>query len=382
VKSLAVLGRVNWWLVLVTAAIALAGVVFIRSTTLDDADSIQPIKQVLFLGISAGFGFFLLLIPYGRLMRAAWPVYGAVILSLAVLPFVAPVINGARRWYVLYGVSLQPSEFAKPAVILALASYLRFKTKARTMDGLVIPMIITAVPVLLILKHPDLGSSLVFWPVLLAMCYAAGAPVRSLLAVLALAVAVVVVAYFFGIHDYQQQRIDVWMNHLTWSEADLDESVVREQLRDAGYQPWQSLIAIGSGGFTGFGLYEGPQNRYDFLTYRSVDYILAVITEETGLLGALAILGLQAILVLGLLGIAMQTRERFGRILAVGVATYLGTQMLIHSAVCTWLIPATGLPMPLVSYGGSSTMAAVCSIALVLNVGARREPVLGADGYE
>ena len=301
---------------------------------------------------------------------------------LLLLPYFAPVINGARRWYTFSGVSLQPSEFAKPAVILALASYLRFKSTARILDGLMIPMAITAVPVFLVLKQPDLGSSLVFWPVLLAMCYAAGTPARSLLVVLGLGLGAVVLAFLFTMHDYQKQRIEVWGEHFTWTEEQVSEDPeVQGRLRDAGYQPWQSLVAIGSGGLTGFGLNEGPQNRYDFLTYRSVDYIFAVITEETGLLGACAVLGLQVILVLGLLSIALQTRERFGRLLAVGVGTYLGTQMLVHTAVCTWLVPATGLPMPLVSYGGSSTLAAACSIALVLNVGARREPVLGADGF-
>jgi cell division protein FtsW (lipid II flippase) len=382
VKSFAVFRRVNWWLVLVAGAISVVGLVFIRSATMGDEFSIQPVKQVLFLAIAAGFGFFLLLVPYGKLVRCAWPMYGLAVLGLALLPFFAPVINGARRWYILYGISLQPSEVAKPAVILALASYLRFKSTARTMEGLMIPMAITALPVFLVLKQPDLGSSLVFWPVLLAMCYAAGTPARSLLVVLGLAVGAVVLAFLFSMHDYQRQRIEVWGEHFTWTEEDLSGDLeVQGRLRDAGYQPWQSLVAIGSGGLTGFGLHEGPQNRYDFLTYRSVDYIFSVITEETGLLGAYAVLGLQAILVLGLLSIALQTRERFGRLLAVGVATYLGTQMLIHTAVCTWLVPATGLPMPLVSYGGSSTLAAACSIALVLNVGARREPVLGADGF-
>lgn len=380
--SAGVLQRVNWWLVLVTVAIALLGLVFIHSATLDGEDSIQYLKQILFLAIAAGCGFFILLVPYGKLVRLAWPAYGLAILALAALPFFAPVINGARRWYSLYGVSLQPSELAKPAVILALSSYLRFRSKARTLDGLVIPIAITAIPVILVLRQPDLGSSLVFWPVLLAMCYAAGAPLRSLLTVLGLGVGAGILAFMFSMHDYQKQRVEVWAEHFTWSETDLESDAgVRGRLRDAGYQPWQSLVAIGSGGATGFGLYEGPQNRYDFLIYRSGDYILALITEETGLLGASAVLGLQTVLVLGLLGIALRVRERFGRLLAVGVATYLGTQVLVHTAVCTWLVPATGLPMPLVSYGGSSTLAAVCSIALVLNVGARREPVLGADGF-
>jgi len=247
---------------------------------------------------------------------------------------------------------------------------------------LLIPMAITAVPALLIMRQPDLGSSLVFWPVLLAMCYAAGTPARTLLLVLVVGVVGAVLAYLFVLHDYQKQRVDVYWQHFFWTDEDVQSNPeVRAQLWGAGYQPWQSLIAIGAGGWTGFGLQMGPQNRYDFLPYRSEDYVFAVVGEETGLLGAVGVLALQAVLVLGVLAIASRTRERFGRLLCVGVATWLGTQVLVHAAVCTWLVPATGLPMPLVSYGGSSTLAAVLGITLALNVGARREPVLAADGF-
>jgi rod shape determining protein RodA len=148
------------------------------------------------------------------------------------------------------------------------------------------------------------------------------------------------------------------------------------------YQPWQSLIALGGGGFTGHGLGQGPQNRYDFLPYRSADYVFAVVGEETGWLGCAGVLTLHGLLVYGLLAIAHKTRERFGRLLCVGTAAWLGSQTLIHAAVCGWMVPATGLPMPLISYGGSSTLAVVLGIALCLNVGARREPVLAGDGYQ
>jgi rod shape determining protein RodA len=314
-------------------------------------------------------------------LRAAWLFYGAAVLALAGLPFFAPELNGARRWYALPGFSVQPSEFAKLAVVLALAALLRFKSRARTFDGLIVPMVVAAVPALLVLRQPDLGSALVFGPVLLAMCYAAGAPARSILAVLAVGLVVAVLAYVEVLHDYQKERIAVWLQHWGWHEGNLDSHAVRDVLRGPGFQPWQALIAMGAGGLTGFGIGEGPQNRYDFLPYRSEDYLFAVVGEETGWIGCVVTLAVVAALVGGLLALAMRTRERFGRLVAIGVATWIGAQALTHVAVCGWLVPATGLPMPLLSYGGSSSLATLLGIAICLNIGARREPILAADGF-
>ncbi len=378
-KGLQVLKNVAPWPLLCTLALALCGLVFIGSATRDDAVfGAQQGRQGLFLLCSAGLGFFLLLPHYVHVMRAAWLFYGAVVLALLGLPFFAPELNGSRRWYALPGFSVQPSEFAKLAVVLALAVLLRFKQQARTFEGLIVPMIVAGVPALLIFRQPDLGSALVFGPVLLAMCYAAGCPARSILAVLAIGVGVAGVGYFY-IHDYQQKRIDVWFQHWTWTN--LDDPTVLATLRGPGYQPWQALIALGGGGLGGFGIGEGPQNRYDFLPYRSEDYVFAVVGEETGWFGCALVLSLVAALVLSLLYFATCTRERFGRLVCVGVATWIGAQSLMHIAVCGWLVPSTGLPMPLVSYGGSSTLATVLGIAICMNISARREPILAADGF-
>jgi rod shape determining protein RodA len=213
------------------------------------------------------------------------------------------------------------------------------------------------------------------------MCYAAGVPGRRILALLGVGLLVLSIAYLFFLHDYQKGRIDTWSDHFGWEEKDLARSEVQKELWNRAYQPWQALVAMGGGGLTGFGLFQGPQNRHDFLPYRSEDYIFAVIGEETGWLGCAGVLLLQTMLVLGILGIAVRSRERFGRLLCVGMAAWLGSQVLVHAAVCGWMVPATGLPMPLISYGGSSTLTAVLGIGLCLNVSARREPVLAGDGY-
>lgn len=377
-----VLAAVDGWLVLAIAALCLCGLVFIGSATRDDVKfQNQQGRQALFLACGFGLGFFGLLPHYVHVVRGAWLFYGATVLALLGLPFFAPEINGARRWYALPGFSIQPSEFAKLAVVLALAARLRFLDHTRTRDSLLWPVVVAAVPALLVLRQPDLGSSLVFGPVLLAMCYTAGARGRSILILLGVGMLGAVVAYFELLHGYQKERIAVWADHWSWHQGNLDTAEVQEKLRSTGFQPWQALIAMGAGGWTGFGIGAGPQNRYDFLPYRSEDYLFAVVGEEVGWLGCMVLLGLIAAVVYGLLAIAMRTRERFGRLVCVGVAAWLGSQSLMHVAVCGWLVPATGLPMPLLSYGGSSTLAMLLGLALCLNIGARREPILAADGF-
>ncbi len=397
-----VMTDLDWVTVVITGALALCGLVFIDSATGDDVSGRSLAgKQAIVLGMGAVLGAVTVGTHYARVMRAAWLLYAGTVGALLLLPWFGVIVNGAQRWYKLPGgFLLQPSEFAKLGMILALASYLRFRHKAQTWDGLLVPIAIACVPAAFILKQPDLGSSLVLWPVLFAMCFVAGAPPRAIVGVALVGTAVGLLGYFV-MHDYQRKRIDTWREHFAWQpELDLasaqaaDEGDVeaeaaakaarenmRARLRDTAYQPWQALIAIGSGGWSGFGVGRGPQNIHEFLPYRESDYVFAVVAEETGLLGCSGVLGLQVLLALRLLWIAARSRERFGRLVVVGVATYLGAQSLMHAAVCAWLVPATGLPMPLVSYGGSSTLTALLGVSLALSVSARREPVLAADGF-
>lgn len=381
-RRLQVLANVDGRLVLAIAALCLCGLVFVGSATMDDVQfQNQQSRQALFVACGFGLGFFLLLPHYVHVVRGAWLFYAGVVLALLGLPFFAPEINGARRWYALPGFSIQPSEFAKLAVVVALAAQLRFLDRSRSLDTLLRPMLTAAVPALLIMRQPDLGSSLVFGPVLLAMCYTAGARGRTIQAVLVVGLVVAAFAYVELLHGYQKERIAVWLQHWSWHQGNLHEPAVQELLNGKAFQPWQSLIAMGAGGWTGFGIGQGPQNRYDFLPYRSEDYVFAVVGEESGWLGCVLMLGLVAVIVFGLLAMAARTRERFGRLVCVGVAAWIGSQSLIHVAVCGWLVPSTGLPMPLLSYGGSSTLAMLLGLALCLNIGARREPILAADGF-
>lgn len=378
-NSLSVLRRVDWWLCLLVAGLCLLSLLVLRSTTQDDPRfGHQFGKQALFVVTSLGIGFFALLPHYLHARRLAWLLYGGSVLLLMGLPTFGSVINGARRWYALPGFTVQPSEFAKLGAVLGTAALLRFERPAGRLGGLFAPLCTAGLPAALVMLQPDLGSALVFGPVALAMAYAAGVRGRTIVAVTGVGLAALVVAYFTVMHGYQKTRIDVWAMHWDW---DPGKREVRDVLLGPAFQPWQALIAMGSGGFTGFGLGMGPQNRYAFLPYRSEDYVFAVVGEELGLVGCGVVLLLYAGLVYGLLQIAQRTRERFGKLVCVGVAAWIGSQSTMHAAVCGWLVPSTGLPMPLLSYGGSSLVATVLAIALCLNIGARHEPVLGGDGF-
>ncbi len=378
-----VLMRIDWGLILWTAIACTVGLLFVHSATFDDPEYAgQDRRQMLFLAASAALGAGVMLVSTSRIQRSTWWIYLAVIAALVLLPVFGVTVNGARRWYRLPGFSVQPSEFAKLAVILALAAHLRFKVRAEATAGWVGAIVVTALPAALVLMQPDLGSSLVFWPVMFAVCHAAGVPGKTLLRLAAAFAIGGILVVCFGLHGYQRTRIDTWLSHFAWSDADLATREVREVILGSGYQPWQSLIAIGAGGWTGFGLMQGPQNRYDFLPYRSSDYVFAVVCEETGWLGAIGVLTLQIVLALWVLALGSRCRERFSRLCCVGIGIWLGTQSLMHVAVCAWLVPATGLPMPLISAGGSSTLVAVVAIALAINLCARRQPVLAGDGFD
>jgi rod shape determining protein RodA len=375
---------IDWWVVLLASTIGVLGVLFVHSATFGTEFEALASKQVLFLCAGAIVGAVVVMVPYARFLRSAWAIYALALVALLLVFVFGSVLNGARRWYRVPGLgfTLQPSEFAKLAVVLALASWFRFRDRPGGVDGVLVPALITAVPVGLVFLQPDFGSSLTFWPILFAVAYAAGASGRRLVAFAGAGLAVLVGSWFTILHEYQKSRVRVWLAHFGWDRAAVEgDPEVRALLLGEGYQPWQSLIAIGSGGIDGHGYLQGPQSRFDFLPYRSGDYVFAVVAEETGLVGAVGLLLLYLLLVVGLLRIAMRTRERFGRLVAVGIAAWLGAQAFLHVAVCAWLLPATGLPMPLVSQGGSVTVAAALGIALVLNIGARHEPVLGADGY-
>ncbi|MFQ5504166.1 MAG: FtsW/RodA/SpoVE family cell cycle protein [Planctomycetota bacterium] len=359
-----------WFLALLLGGI---GVVFIHSTTLGSEsfagqDRKQAVVMLVLPLVLAPLAF----LPRSKVLNAAWLAYGAVLLTLVLLPFAGTTINGARRWFVVVpGLTLQPSEFMKPALVLMLAHYLRFRARAGFVEGIGVPLLLTLVPAALMVRQPDLGSALSLLPVLFAMCYAGGAKGRTLFA-LGVSGVVGFALLFPFLHHYQQDRILVWFNQGRMSPEDR---------LGPGYHLYQSLVSVGAGGLLGSGLFQGLQNLNDFLPYRSTDFLFAVIAEETGFLGATTVIGIYLGLCLLILRHAAGIRDRFGRLLATGIGVLLATQLFIHAGVCTGLLPTTGLPLALLSYGRSSVTASWLSLALFAHAVVGRQRTVARDMY-
>jgi rod shape-determining protein RodA len=358
------LARIDWPL--------LGGVLLLVGLGLPYLHSASPAafqRQVLWIALGLAAMAVAFRIDYRTLLRYAYEIYGLAFLLLVVV-LAMPPVHGARSWLRVPGVpfSLQPVELFKLALVLALARHLMHRETQATWRGLIIPFCLTLAPMALILRQPDLGSALLIPPVLFAVLFASGARVAHLGAVLAGGLLSAVPMWFLALKDYQRRRI----------HAFLDPE--RYETREA-YQLIRSLIAIGTGGVWGEGLGRGTLNSLNLLPESHNDFIFGVIAEEGGFVRA-GLLALVYLLVV-LLGfrIAYRTREPGGRLIAVGCSTVLGAQALINMGVVTAMLPTTGIPLPFVSYGGSSLLVSFALVGLLLNVGATRPLVTAPDTF-
>ena len=352
------------------AGLGAIGVLFVDSATMwtpqfRGQERMQAVALVAGAVLALGVAF----LPRSWMLRLAGPAFVAGLILLVLVPIFGTRINGARRWLGFAGVTVQPTEFVKPLLVLVLARYFRHRSRAGFFSGVVAPLCLTFVPLYWIVRQPDLGSAMSLLTIPFAMAWVAGARARTLILLLAVGCVMAAAMYPF-LHGYQRSRILVWL---------AGEAMSNNEKRLAGYQLWQSLVAVGSGSWTGSGLYEGLQNRYDFLPYRSTDFLFSVVAEETGWVGATFVVLAYTGFTLMILGYAAGIRDRFGRLLATGAATYFMTHLLIHVGVCTGLLPPTGLPLPLLSYGRSSVAGAWLAVGLVGHACLRRERNLGAD---
>ncbi len=344
------------------------------------------IKQVAYLLIGLGLMWLMCTLNYLHYGRLAYTYFGIMLVLLALLVLahflplglIMPRIRGACRWIVLGpGVSLQPSEFMKVVYVLALARYLRFRKNFRTLRGLVEPFVLTLVPMLLILLEPDLGTVMLFMPVLFTMLFAAGAKIRHLLLIVLMGLAALPLFYFTVMKDYQKQRIEVLLR-----QGDEDP---RWRMNE-GYQLAHSKIALGSGGMFGTvlreGLTGGPYVSHRFLPDRHNDFIFAIVGHQYGFVGCAVVVGCFVWILLVGLEIASRTSDPFGRLIAVGLSTMLATQALINVAMTMGLMPITGLTLPFVSAGGSSLLTCFLAVGILINVNQRRPIIIGRKPFE
>jgi cell division protein FtsW (lipid II flippase) len=343
-------------------------------------------KQLVFLGIAVVGMTLFQAVNYQVLGRFAWGFYIFSLLlifyTLVGVPLGLPGVkrtNGATAWIYFGTTSFQPAELMKLAFIMVLARHLRFRSNYRTFRGLLQPFGIAAVPLLLILKQPDLGTALVFIPVLFALLFAAGAKLRHLLPIIGSAVVLVPIAWLAGtdtpvfkylppiIKGYQRERVIAMFSR--------DERT----LRGTGFQQEHAMTAIGSGGFAGKGFGNIPVGQ--MVPEAHNDMIFALIGEQFGLFGSAAVLVAYIVLFASGIEIAANNRDPFGRLVAVGIVAMFAGQAFINIMVAIRLMPVTGITLPFVSYGGTSLLASYMAAGLLLNIGQNRPLVMAKDSF-
>ena len=289
--------------------------------------------------------------------------YWLVVVLLVVVLIWGKKINHSRRWLFFLGMALEPSEFAKPAVIMLVAKHLHYirRTGNHTLMTLLKPMAMVFLPAVLIMMEPDLGTSIVLMLVAFSMLLFDGIRWKTLAAIGVTLVIFAPIAWFTGIiRDYQKDRIQVWL-HLT-------DKKNKKKHKDTGMQPRQALWAVGSGGINGKGVRRASQSRLKYLAEMHTDFIFGIYAEERGFIGSFFLILLYFGLIGMMLGAAIRARDRFGVLLCVGVGIYLFWQSFFNLGMVSGLFPVVGLTLPLLSYGGSSLLTTLFLFGLALNV--------------
>jgi len=387
--------RIDWLLVLAVASLMVLGVVFVASATLarEGASHLawyrqDHFKQLFWYGLGLVLAVACCLVDYRRIARWSLVAYWLAIGLLVAVLLVGTTHGwGARRWIDFGPFQFQPSEFAKLAFLVMMANYLsRPEAELHQFRAFVAGLGMTILPFVLIILEPDLGSALVLLPTGLVMMFVAGVPARTLLrfvGALGLVVALMLVDILFAPpawrikHEpYQRRRLMVYfgVNFVPPHATEAERQRALQEYRDASHNVEQALISVGSGGLTGKGWRRGTQNALGYLP-RAVahnDFIFSVIAEESGFVGSVTVLTLYAVILFSGIKIAGQARDRLGRLLAVGVVALLFCHVFINIGMNIRLTPVTGIPLPLLSYGGTSVLCSLIAAGLLQNIYAYR----------
>jgi rod shape determining protein RodA len=352
-------------LIVCTLALAAVGVLMVFSSTRgaeDPPDTTFLVRQGAFAVAGVGVMFVATLVDYRRIRDFAWLVYGAcVLLLVGVLTPLGSYRAGAQAWYSFGGgFQLQPAEFAKVALIIALGALLAEFGGEIDLGRLVAALVLSAVPMGLIMLQPDLGSVLVFVAIVIGMLLIGGLRGRYILVLSILGLGGVLFALNSDVLDqYQQDRLTAFLDP-------------RADLQGTTWNAYQSQTAIANGGVTGDGLFNGPQTQLAYVPEQQTDFIFTAVGEELGFVGGAAVLALYGVLLWRIWRTAQLSRDLLGTLLSVGVLSMLVFQVFENVGMAMGIMPVTGIPLPLLSYGGSSTLATFAAIGLVLNVHMRR----------
>jgi rod shape determining protein RodA len=349
--------RFDWYLLALVVALSAFGVVMIASALYGNAVlASYPWRQAAFLLVGLILLFAAAAIDYRLLASVAYPVYAVLLGFLVILTIIGTVAGGAQRWLTLGEFFLQPSELTKIAVIIVMAHYLA--SREEKMDSLLTPLgalLILAPAVALIYLQPNLGTALAILFIGGAMLVVSGLRLRHGLALAGIAVAAAVPAWQFLLKDYMKDRVLMFLNPSQATAADR-------------YNVDQAMIGIGSGGWLGRGLFRGSQSQLHFLRVRHTDFIFSVTAEELGFIGAVLLIVIFALLLFRLVRIAGLARDTFGMLIVTGVTTMILFQVIINIGMNLSIMPVTGIPLPFISYGGSSLWTTLLGIGLVESV--------------
>lgn len=364
-----ILKNMDWGILICIVILLIVGLVGLFSAT-QGSNYEEFKKQIMWLAISIPIMIILTFVDYNTISKISPILYIIIIIALIAVLFTES-INGATSWFNVGAVSIQPAEFAKVIVIIALATYIsriqeNGKDQISRPTRLLLALIIVAVPVLLIIKQPDYGTALTFIVATIFILFASGIKKRYIFIGILLVAILLPTLYFFVLPEHAKTRIDVFLN------PDLDP-------RGAGYNVIQSKLAIGAGEFWGMGLFKGNQTQLGFLYPKTTDFIFAVIGEEMGFVVAVTVIITYVVLITRAIFIAKTAKDNLGSYIAIGIAGILLFHMTENIGMTMGLLPITGVPLPFVSYGGSSLLTNLMMIGLLLNISGRRQKAIFVD---
>jgi rod shape determining protein RodA len=350
----------DWPLLTLVLIISSIGVLNLYSATFGEAESNLYARQILWIGIGLAFAFFITVFDYRFYRDLAYIFYGISLVLLMVICIYGAINPAISRWIKVGPFFFQPAEMAKITIIISLAKYFdQFpKRDGYLLRDLIVPFIILLVPSLMVAKQPDLGTAISLLFIGFSIVLFVKIKWKSLAIMIIGGVAVLPFMWNF-LMPYQKKRI------LTFFKPELDPL-------GAGYHIIQSKIAIGSGGVFGKGFLQGTQCKLHFIPAQHTDFVFSVLAEEWGLLGGLILLGLYLFFITWGLNISTRSKDRFGTIVAFGVVSLIFWHVIINIGMALGMMPVVGIPLPLMSYGGSAILSMMAGVGLLLNISMRR----------
>ncbi len=344
----------------IVLGLSFIGILFVYSSSTDNygTDMDYVIKQFLWMMVGLVAIGLILMVDYKILFDWAYVIYGISIVLLFLLLIIGKARAGAQRWFEIGGITIQPSEFVKLTFIIALAKFLTKNKYEINLKTIFYAFLIASPALLLIFKQPDLGTALILVPILLIMLFIAGMNIKVLFKIVFGGILITPIMWHF-LKDYQRKRLLVF----------LDPNV---DPLGSGYTMIQSKIAIGSGKLFGKGWLSGTQSRLNFIPERHTDFIFSVVGEEWGYVGVLLVLILFLVLIRKAISVSETTEEDFGRFIAAGIGSLFMIQVVMNIGMNAGLMPVVGVPLPFISYGGSSLLTSFVAVGLLLNIKMRR----------